>query len=154
DAGQIERADPGNLTVPGRVQRVILFSLQEPFSVRVLPHEELDGLLDLRPQAAQEGAIRSHLVLAVSPQNGAGLAVVRDDAVILGPIVHRARVWMESNGVIDPLARVALKGGKHPGQALRVLPNMRAGAVTAVRALEGIKPAVREMVTGRRGDTA
>src|SRR5438105_8668081 len=85
-------------------------------------------------------------MFAVSAQNRARLSIVGHVARVLGTVIDGTRFRMESNAVVDLLPCEAFQLGKGPSQALRVLPNVRASAVTAVGALETVEAVIVEVI--------
>ena len=151
--GEVERARPRDLAVPGCVERVVLLAVEDAALFRVACDQGLQRALDARPDALQELVVGRHMMLAQRAQDRAGLPVDRHAPVVLGAIVDDARVVVEREPEVDHLARRSLERGERARESLRVLPHVRARPAAAVRALVGVEAAVVEAIAGRaRGD--
>ena len=74
--GQVQRTDETDLAVPVGIQRIGLSTFEQAVGVAVTPDHELDRLLHLGPEPAQELGVFRHLVLAQDSQHAAAMAVV------------------------------------------------------------------------------
>ena len=88
-------------------------------------------------------------MLAVDAQNRSGKAVLGHVPAVLGPIIHGA-VLMPGQAEIDALAQVAFELGEDSAHRLGVLPDVLAGAGTAIDSFPAVEAAAVKPMASRR----
>ena len=130
---------PGDLAVPDCIERVRLRAVDDPIGTGVVADEKLQRQLDPGPIALQEGGIRRHLMLTIRAQNRAALTVGGPTHVGLGAESHLARVSVEADSEVHPLAGIPFQIREKSGDRLGVVPHVLARAGTAIDAFPPVE---------------
>ena len=114
NGSRIQRTEPGDLAEPGLIERIVLRAGEQPVA-RVHANKALHGQLDFGPQCFEECRIGRHLMLAIRPQDTAGLAVHRQ-ARPFSAMVDDAGLRVHGRCEIGAAAEIAFQERERAGQ--------------------------------------
>ena len=146
-AGQIQPAQPGDLAIPAGVERVPLVAVQQAIAL-VHFDQALHGELDVGPKLLEPYAVGGHLILAIRPKDTASLTV-HGQAKSFAAVPDGARRFFDGDSEVGALPHIALEIGKQAGHGVGIVPDVRAGALTAADAFPTPEASCGKTVRGR-----